>query len=223
MIVDLLLHGRSDLVNKLADLKRRSHFETDVVQQSKKLTVPPLALVHASVLDRDGDLAGQQIQQLHLIFAEITRLRAFNIEHSDDAVLADQWNRKFGTRVLDRFDVSRVLPHITDNNGCALHRCGAGDAVAELDTQVLHELRRVSNRKPKIEILLLIIDQKDREDLVWNDSIRQLGDLLQQLIKIENGSDLVVDLYQRGDESAGFGTHCCGCGIRLHFTGLPLR
>src|SRR6266571_4453675 len=99
MIVDLLLHGRSDLVNKLADLKRRSHFETDVVQQREKLTVPPLALVHASVLDRDGDLARQQIQQLHLIFAEITGLRAFNIEHSDDAVLADQWNRKFGTRV----------------------------------------------------------------------------------------------------------------------------
>src|SRR5262245_36559734 len=54
VIVDLLLHSRSDFANQFVQFQRGADFKTDVVQQRQQFTVPTLALVHTRVLDSDG-------------------------------------------------------------------------------------------------------------------------------------------------------------------------
>src|SRR6185436_15760930 len=73
VVVDLLLHRRSNLVHQLVDFERRAHFQADVVQQSKQFAVSVLAVVHARILDSDSDLACEEVQQLDLLFAKISK------------------------------------------------------------------------------------------------------------------------------------------------------
>src|SRR5206468_3816525 len=110
-------------------------------------------------------------------------LRALDIENADDLVPTYQGNGKLRARTLHSLNVSRIFPDVVHDDSRALHRSGAGDAIAEFDPQVLHDFRRMAYREAEKKFLLLIIDEKDREDFVRNDPVGQLRNFLKQFIQ----------------------------------------
>src|SRR5262249_48333666 len=74
VVVDSRFDAVGDLLDDLGDFERRSHVDADFVQQCQKFTALSLAFVDPGIIDRNGDLAGQQVQQSNLVFTEITDL-----------------------------------------------------------------------------------------------------------------------------------------------------
>src|SRR5262245_21367245 len=74
----------------------------------------------------------------------------------------------------------------------------------------------MANGKPQEELLLFVIDEENREDFVWNNPVRQLGNLVQQLIEIQDRRDLMIDLDQSGEQPSVLGAYDCSCRIGFH-------
>jgi len=55
----------------------------------------------------------------------------------------------------------------------------------------------MADGEAQIEFLLFVVDEKDCENLKWDNSIREVCNLLEQFIEIENGRDFVIVLDQR--------------------------
>ena len=214
MVVDLLLHGRRNLVNQLVDLERRSHIEADVIQQREQFAVSAFALVHAGVFNRDGDLARQQTEQPALILAEVIRFRTLDIEHPDDAILTDQRHSKLGSDIFHGLDVARVGSDVVYDDDSSFHRRGACNTIADLDAEVLDHVRRMADSESQVKLLFFVVDEEYREGIKRYDPICEFCNLLQQLVQIENRRDLVIDLDQCRYKWCRFRTDCCG--IRLH-------
>ncbi len=74
----------------------------------------------------------------------------------------------------------------------------------------------MADGKPEVQLLLFIVNQKYREDLVRYYTVCEFRDFLQQFVEVENRCDFVIDLDQCRDESPGLGTDDGSGGIGLH-------
>src|SRR5262249_47414687 len=160
VVVDLLFDRSRDFVNQFVDFESRTHFKADVIKQRQQFAVPALAFIDAGIFDRDSDLAGKQIEQLDLIFAEILRHGALDIENTNDSILADERNGELGPDVFHRFDVSRIFADVVDDNGRPLHGGRSSHTVSDLDAEIFDDVRLVADGEPEVEFLLVVVEKE---------------------------------------------------------------
>ena len=73
--------------------------------------------VQARVFERNRQMRRQNHQRLHMVFGEIIRLRALEIEHAHDAALVNHRNRQLGSRFRIHHDVARIEGDVRNANG----------------------------------------------------------------------------------------------------------
>ena len=132
-------------------------------------------LVEPGVLDRDGGLAGQQRQDLHVALVEGVELGAFEIEHADAAILQQQRNHQLRPRVVDDLDVARILRHVRHQHRLLVQRGVADQARSELDP-CGRRLIAVADGDLHLELLGLLVQQQDAEGAVVDHAPGQVGD-----------------------------------------------
>ena len=82
-----------------------------------------------------------------MVFFEVTGLRGLNVNHADDAVLGDEWDRQFGADMLHRFNVLAFLGHIVDQDGAALFYSAASHAFTHFHADFFRHLRLMADLK----------------------------------------------------------------------------
>src|ERR1041385_285105 len=194
VVIDFLLHRCRNLPDQLIDLQRGTHIQADVVEKLEQCPVAVLAFIDSCVLDRNGDLRCKQTKQTALIFPEIARFWALDIEDAHNPVLNYKWYGKLGPGVLDGLYIAWISSDIIHDHHGTVHCGSTRDTIAKLDAKILYDIRRMPDREAQIEFLFLIVEQEDRENLEGHNSIGEISDFLEQLIKIENRCDFVIDV-----------------------------
>src|SRR5581483_11984384 len=166
---------------------------------------PPLALhalgIEAGVDDRDAQVVGDVFEQPGVVPAEGVAAAAFERDHSDDPILVTERDGDFRTPPAGNFILGVIVgverdvaddhrlsfAHGAPDNALghvgAADFVGAGFAVTFLDVPD--------------EFLVLLINQADQQVLVINDAAEQRRDAAEQVIEVENRTDLTPDFDQR--------------------------
>ena len=78
----------------------------------KPCFVPCQLLVKPRVLQRDGEIGGQDGKRLHVVIREVVQLRTFQVQHADDLALVHHRNCQFRARLWIYHHVARIDGHI---------------------------------------------------------------------------------------------------------------
>src|SRR6202030_3975900 len=118
-------------------------FAADFIEDQQRLRLDSDLLKKARVFDRDHQAAGEQGYDFLLVFGEIIQVAALNVQDADALSTEEKRNREFGLHAFDRVDIAGILRDIADPNGLASRNRGAGDALADRNTQIFGEARRI--------------------------------------------------------------------------------
>ena len=155
--------------------------------------VRPHLFIQPGVFDRARRLAGEQRQDLDVLFREGVELGAFQVEDADAAILQQHGDGELRPAVLHHRDVAwfdgnvghqhrfLVQRRISDNAGAKLHRRQ-------------RQLIAVADRELHLQLAGRVVQQQDPERPVVNQPAREDGDAFEQLVEVQNRGDLLADL-----------------------------
>ena len=153
--------------------------------------------VEARIFERHSQLRGQDGERLHMVLGEIVQLRAFEIEHADDAALVNHGNGQFRARLRIEHDVARLLGHVGNAHGLAGSGGGADDAFGGGDAQLaLHALAILHRQTLEKQIWRRVVEH-DAHDLVIDHALDQFGGAAQQRFHIENGAGFAANFVEQ--------------------------
>ena len=201
-IRDDLVHERGDTLEQLLEVEDGGHFPADLRQRLERLDVGLLALEQPRVLDRHRDVCAKLPQHRLVARRELPDVLAVQVEGPDDALLAPKGHGDLRSHVGHRADVSRVREHVVDHERPALGHDRAHDALADCQTEGPLDLLGIAHRVRDAQVLAFFIEQPHRKGLERGQARDQLRNLLQQLVEVEDRSDLAAELEQ-GDEQLG--------------------
>src|ERR1700722_9735353 len=183
---------------------------------------------------------GRQSRQHALVFRrEGARLRAFKVEHADEAVLQEKRNDELGPRSdagLATY-ITRIAEHVVHADGAPLGGCGSGQASVERQTQKRRNGILITHSEHAFEQLARFVPQHHAKNMVVDNALDTLRDAAQQLLAIQNGGQLaayVIEqrkrlglLGERTQKALGNRVHIAKNGVRaelgeiVHFSKVP--
>src|SRR5579862_3298316 len=127
-------HPRDDVVT----LDERRELASELEERSRTLRLAPRRLEEARVLDRNGCVAGENLEQPHLVLVELVEAELRDDDHADDLRAVPERDGK--ERFLDRRRPFDLVPElgvrsVADDDRLADVGAAAGDPLADLDTQ----------------------------------------------------------------------------------------
>ena len=197
-----LVHQRGDALEQLLEIEDRGHLPADLRQRLERLDVRLLPLEEPRVLDGHRDVRAELAQHRLVARRELPDVLAVQVERPDDPFLAPQRHGNLRPHVGHRPDVPRVGQHVVDHQRPAFGHHGAHDALADRQPERPLDIVGVADGVGDAQILALLVEQPHGKGLEGRQARDELGNLLEQLVEVENRGDLATQLEQ-GDEQLG--------------------
>src|SRR5713226_893117 len=160
------------------------------------LSLPGL-FVEAGVFKGDGYVGGERGEHAFVLGGERMRLRTFQIQDADQAILHQKRNDEFranGDASLDfAGEEARIGERVGDAHGAAFGSGGAGESLMEGNAHARGNGVAIAHDEGALEMLRLFIPQHDAENVIVDEFLDALRDAAQKLFAVENGSDLAAD------------------------------
>jgi hypothetical protein len=201
LVVDHALHDLGDAMEQLVQVEDRRRLLADLVQRRKQPGVPARLAIQRGVVDRDGDMAGQELERVLGVGREGRVVRALDVENADELVAAHQRDRQLGHDSGKERDVARVFGDVRHEDGHALLSRRAHDSLARADPEARRQRGVVAQhqRRPQAAVFL---GQEDVEDAITDDAPQPVGDRGQQLVRLEHRVDVRDDREELGEQVA---------------------
>ncbi len=111
-----------------------------------------------------------------------------------------QGHRELRVHAFDQPHVPRVLVHAVDENRLLLGYSSADDALADFETEVQHEIERITLGIGDPELLTGVVEHVHGEHRERRESGNQTRDAPQQLVDVEHGRNFAAELEQGRNE-----------------------
>ena len=130
---------------------------------------------------------------------EVVAARSADVEDPDDAVLDDQRYRELGDRAAVGVDVARILPGVADSERLAVGGDGADDALAEAESPVVDDPRRIAVGELERQLAAALVEEEDAERLVGHDVAQPHGDPLESGPQVPGRREILRDREAVGE------------------------
>ena len=129
----------------VVELDERRELPAELEQRRRALGLAPRRLVQARVLDCDRRVAGEHLQQPHVVLVELVQPELRDDDHADDAASVAKRHRE--QRLLDRVGAFDQLPELAvrgvgDDDRLAELGAAAGDSFADALAEDVERERR---------------------------------------------------------------------------------
>ena len=146
---------------------------------------------------------------------ERVRLRALQIENTDEAVLHEKRHDKFGTRFHAGLtaDVTRIFGDVIDPQDAAFSGGSAREAMVKREAKARRNRIRGAHGESALQELRPFIPEHDAEDVIVHNFFDAFGDAAKELFAVKDGGDFAADFVQErkrigllgiGSEQAGW-------------------
>ena len=155
-------------------------------------------LIETGIGERDGDVGAELGHDRHVSRREVVASLAEDIERTDGPRLVDQRDDDLGVHAGHELDVARVGGEVVDEQRllgdhrrlAAPHRDACARRARPPDTQ----------SSTGSQLGTLLVEEINRKGLEVDEAADQLWNLLEQVVKVENGSDLPTKIEERRDQ-----------------------
>ena len=186
LVVDQPAQQLSHPLQQRVQIQNRRQLRGDLVEHCECLRLAGDARIESRILNRLGDARGGQRKQAQVFGAEVIGLLAFDVHHTDQPVLGNQWHRQLGAYFGIHLNVHLRGAHVVQQHRLAGKRHLAHHALAHGDVQPL-DLRNVADLEPHPQFVSAVVDQQNGEDAVGNHGRHQLRGAPQQGFQIQRG------------------------------------
>ena len=202
---DDLVDERGDALEQLLEVEDRGDLAPDLGQRLERLHVGFLALEQPCVLDRHRHVRAELPQHGLVARRELADVLAVQVQRPDDALLTPERHGDLRAHLRHRADVSRVGQHVVDDQRPALGHDRADDALADGQPERPLDVLRIADGVRDAQVLSFLVEQPDGKGLERGQARDQLGDLLEQLVEVQDRGDLAAELEQRDEQLGGVG------------------
>ena len=164
------------------ELEDRSDVAADFRERLESGRVLALALEEPRVFDRDSDVRAELPQHRFVTRRELTDLLAVQVDRADDALLPAQRDDQLRSHVRDRSHVPRIDLDVVDQERPALGDGRADDALSDAQAEALLDVLGIADGVGDVQVLVLLVQQPDRERLERREPRDELRHLLEQLV-----------------------------------------
>ena len=181
LVADVALHDVHGVVQDVVD--RQGHGAVDRLD-ALRAVVAFSATQQFQRVERHGHVAREDLEELHVAFAERPRLGAFDVERADDFVVQNQRHGQRALGPLTPFEVERVLGRVLAQVALAGGGHEAGDAVVlRVGEQVATGgLGNHAHGQQRLELAGASIEQANLDDVEVQQVLGEVQDVrLQQL------------------------------------------
>ena len=154
------------------------------------------ALIEAGVGDADGDLRGEGTEGALVVLVVVVDAGVLEVEDADDFALVDEGDGKLGADLGVGFDVAGVFADVGGEDGLAQLGGGADEAFAEGDGALAGDALAEAGGEAVLEELVALVPQEDGEHVEVDDALEQRANALEEVVGVEDRSDLARDLVQ---------------------------
>src|SRR5713226_6851450 len=129
------------------------------------------------------------------------RLRALEIENSDEAVAQKKRHDEFGTRLHAGLtvDVARILRNVIDPEAAALTRGRSGEPLVQGDAQARGNGIAAAHGEYAFQMLGLLVPEHDAENVILDDFLDALRDAAEELFAVKDRCDLAADFVEQSE------------------------
>src|SRR5580765_6079956 len=155
----------------------------------------------ARVLDRDGSVVAQGLQEENFLVAESLHVDVDQLNHAQHAVLGVQRDADDGARFplcdfIDALGETSVGVNVGYDQLLAVFRNPAGNAFADFQANVFECLGGIAHGDSEIELVVLLVDHQQRPGFRMEVFRHLFHDRLQDGIEIQRRSQGLSDIVK---------------------------
>ena len=124
--------------------------------------------IKPGVFQRNGKICRENGKCLYVVFSEIIRDRALQVEHANNSSLVHHRNRQFGPRLRIHHDIARIHRNIGHQYWLLQGRRRAYEAFAHPCSQLALHALSVLHVHAMPEHFLFLVIQHDAQNLIIN-------------------------------------------------------
>ena len=143
-------------------------------------------LVEARVFKRNRKLRRKNRKHLHVVRREIIQLRAFEIHHTDNAILIQHRHGKLRARLRIHHQIPRVERNVRNHHGPPQRGRRSDDSLMRRHSVLFLNALPEFHRHAMTENVLSFLVQQDAENLVINQAFRELGSAAQHFLHAQS-------------------------------------
>src|SRR5947209_13001967 len=121
----------------------------------------------------------------------------FQVYHPNHAILGGERHSQFGTHIGHSWNVSGILGYVVNQKRLTKLNGLPSHSFAYFDSRAFSELLRVSHLKAEAQFLSLLVEEKNGENFIVNDSADDFGDAARRGIQVERRRHDIGDLQQQ--------------------------
>jgi hypothetical protein len=166
LVVDDALDEFGGAAQKFLNIEDGADFPANFIENQERLRLGSDLLKKARIFNCHDKAASEQSDDSLLVFGEVIRVAALDVQDADGFSAEEERNGEFGLHAFDGIDVARILRNVADADGLAGRDGSAGDSLPHGDTQIFGEARWIADSEAMGKIGACFIQQQNAEKFV---------------------------------------------------------
>src|SRR5208283_760757 len=137
LIVDDALDEFGGAAKEFFNIEDGANLAADFREDHEGFALGALFLEKARILNGDGKATGQKRENVLLVFGEVVRLAALDIEDTNASAAEHERDSQFRADSVNGVDVAGILSDVADTNRVPGSGSGAGNALPDRNSKVL--------------------------------------------------------------------------------------